>query len=137
MYLLSLASYGEGVTLDEDNGLDVSENDDIKDDGDDDYIRNDVASDESLVVVLQDASEISSQDAAMDGSGNSAPSRKGIPNPNPTRDIIAGLAKTLGALPLPFEARKHKGRDFEPLLWAAVTRLAETFQTRKMFPRSL
>jgi len=54
----------------------------------------------------------------MDGSGNSAPSRKGIPNPNPTRDIIAGLAKTLGALPLPFEARKHKGRDFEPLLWA-------------------
>ena len=118
VYLLSLASYGKGVTLDEDDGLDVSENDDITDDDDDDYIRNDVASDESLVVVLQDASEIASQDAAMDGSGNSAPSRKGIPNPNPTRDIIAGLAKTLGALPLPFEARKHKGRDFEPLLWA-------------------
>ena len=55
VYLLSLASYGKGVTLDEDDGLDVSENDDITDDDDDDYILNDVASDESLVVVLQDA----------------------------------------------------------------------------------
>jgi hypothetical protein len=117
VYLLSLASYGKGVALDEDDSLEVGEmNDDNVED--DNYIRNDVASDESLVVVLQDASEISSHDAATNDSSFSSTSRKSLPNPNPTRDIIAGLAKTLGALPLPFEARKHKGQDFEPLLWA-------------------
>ena len=115
VYILSLASYGKGVAMDDDDGLDVESDEDNEDEDD---IRNDVASDENLVVVLQDASEISSQDAGM-SDGMPSPSHKGRrkkANPNLTRDIIAGLAKTLGALP--FEARKHKGRYFEPLPWA-------------------
>ena len=90
------------------------------------------------MVVLQDASEISSQDAGM-SDGMPSPSHKGRrkkANPNLTRDIIAGLAKTLGALP--FEARKHKGRYFERCGGQlGVIRSVGIFQTREAFLMSL
>jgi len=109
VYVLSLASYGKGVALGDDyNGLDDITTTDIERSTNDENIRNDVASDENLVVVIQDASEITKQ---QEKEGRNT-------NPNPTRDIVAGLAKALGALPLPFEGKIHRGRDFEPLLWA-------------------